>query len=128
IPMETVEHIHQYFAAAARLYGAIPVLDLLALYNMQNDPVEEDVFLELAEIIRHEKNLFSVLGMKDFENEEDSDPSAWYVIDDHLLLDDPEDFFRLLEGQSGKPYRILSKEEFLKYCDFDYAHIPQKER
>jgi len=128
IPMETVEHIHQYFAAAARLYGAIPVLDLLALYNMQNDPVEDNVFLELAEIIRHEKNLFSVLGMKDFENEEDSDPGEWYVIDDHLLLDDPEDFFRLLAEQSGKPYRILPKEDFLKYCDHDYfPWSPQSE-
>lgn len=39
IPMKTVEHIHKYFEAGARLYGVIPVMKLLELYNSQNAPI-----------------------------------------------------------------------------------------
>ena len=42
------------------------------------------------------------------------------MIDDHLLLDDPEDYPRLVKAQGDKPYKILSKEEFIKYSDHDY--------
>ena len=121
ISMETVECIHRYFEAAARLYGVIPVLRLLELYNSQNEPVEHDVFFVLAEIIRHEQNLFSILGPEDFEQNMEPNPQNWDVIDDHLLLDDPEDYPKLVRSQGDKPYRILPKEEFLRYADPDYC-------
>lgn len=128
IPMKTVEHIHRYFEAGARLYGVIPVIKLLGLYNSQNEPVDEAVFLVLAEMIRHEKNLFSILGPEDFEGNMEPNPYNWDVIDDHLLLDDPEDYPRLVKGQGDKPYKILPKEEFIKYSDPDYFPItPQNE-
>ena len=128
IPMETVENIHKYFGAGARLYGVIPVMKLLELYNSQNEPVEEDVFLVLAEIIRHEQNLFSILGPEDYEDDAEPNPYSWDVIDDHLLLDDPEDYPRLVKEQGDKPYKILPKEEFIKYSDPDYfPSTPQNE-
>ena len=120
ISMKTVEHIHKYFEAGARLYGVIPVMKLLELYNSQNEPVEEDVFLVLTEMIRHEKNLFCILGPEDFEDDAEPNPYSWDVIDDHLLLDDPEDYPRLVKAQGDKPYKILPKEEFIKYSDRDY--------
>ena len=121
ISMEAVGYIHRYFEAAARLYGVIPVSRLMELYNSQNEPVEHDVFFVLAEIIRHEQNLFSILGPEDFEQNMEPNPQNWDVIDDHLLLDDPEDYPKLVRSQGDKPYRILPKEEFLRYADPDYC-------
>ena len=120
IPMETVECIHHYFEAAARLYGVIPVIRLMEIYNSQNEPVERDIFFMLTEIIRHEQNLFSILGPEDFEAETAPNPINWDVIDDHLLQDDPEDYPKLVRDQGDKPYKILPKEEFLRYADPDY--------
>ena len=120
IPMKIVENIHRYFEAAARLYGVIPVMKLLELYNSQNEPVEEEAFLVLTEMIRHEQNMFSILGPADYISGAEPDPRSWDVIDDHLLLDDPEDYPRLVKAQGNKPYKILPKEEFLKYADYDY--------
>ena len=121
IPMATVECIHRYFEAAARLYGVIPVSRLLELYNSQNEPVEQEVFFLMAEIIRHEQNLFSILGPEDLEQHTEPNPLNWDVIDDHLLLNDPEDYPKLVRSQGDKPYRILPKEEFLRYADPDYC-------
>lgn len=120
IPVETVKCIHRYFEAAARLYGVIPVIRLLEIYNSQNEPVERDVFLVLAEIIRHEQNLFSILGPEDFVPGKEPNPINWDVIDDHLLQDDPEDYPKLVRNQGDKPYKILPKAEFLRYADPDY--------
>ena len=120
IPMKTVESIHKYFEAGARLYGVIPVMKLLELYNSQNEPVDEDVFLVLTEMLRHERNMFSILGPEDYEDNAEPNTYNWDVIDDHLLLDDPEDYPRLVKAQGDKPYKILPKEEFIKYADPDY--------
>lgn len=126
--MKTVENIHKYFEAGARLYGVIPVMKLMQLYNSQNEPVAEDVFLVLTEMIRHERNLFSILGKEDYTGNTEPNPYNWDVIDDHLLLDDPEDYPRLVKAQGNKPYKILPKEEFLKYADRDYFPVtPQNE-
>ena len=128
IPTKTEEHIHKYFEAGARLYGVIPVMKLLELYNSQNEPVDEDVFLVLTEMIRHERNMFSILGPEDYEDNAEPNPYNWDVIDDHLLLDDPEDYPRLVKAQGDKPYKILPKEEFIKYADPDYFRpTPQNE-
>lgn len=120
ISMETVKCIHSYFEAAARLYGVIPVIRLLEIYNSQNESVERDVFLVLAEIIRHEQNLFSILGPEDFVPGKEPNPINWDVIDDHLLQDDPEDYPKLVRDQGDKPYKILPKTEFLRYAAPDY--------
>lgn len=128
IPMKTVENIHKYFEAGARLYGVIPVRKLLEIYNGQNEAVEEGVFLVLTEMIRHERNMFLILGPEDFDNHAEPNPQNWDVIDDQLLLDDPEDYFSLVKAQGNKPYKILPKEEFLKYTDPDYfPDTPQNE-
>lgn len=128
IPMKTVEHIHKYFEAGARLYGVIPVMKLLEIYNSQNEPVEENVFLALAEMIRHEKNLFFILGPEDYKEDAEPNPLSWDVVDNHLLLDNPEDYPKLVKAQGNKPYKILPKEEFLKYADHDYfPATPQNE-
>lgn len=120
VPMETIECIHRYFEAAARLYGVIPVIRLMEIYNSQNEPVARDVFYVLTEIIRHEQNLFSILGPEDFEAGAAPNPINWDVIDDHLLQDDPEDYPKLVRDQGDKPYKILPKAEFLRYADPDY--------
>ncbi len=121
IPMETVWNIHAYFEAAARLYGVIPVRDLLRIYNSQNEQMQEDVFLVLTEMIRHEQNAFSVLARSEVAGEAaPTQPTDWEIIDDSLLLTDPDEYWAMLRGHKGKEYKILPKEEFLQYADMDY--------
>ncbi len=121
IPTATVRNIHTYFEAAARLYGVITLEKLLEIYNSQNDPVEEDVFYVLAEIIRHEKNLFFVLDRHEIDRFLPPQPiSQWEIIDNHLLLSDLEGYWQLIKGHKGKNYNILPKQELLRYADVNY--------
>ncbi len=121
IPMATVRNIHTYFEATARLYGVITLEKLLEIYNSQNEPVAEDVFYVLAEMIRHEKNLFVVLDRHEIDPFLPPQPiSQWEVIDEALLSSDPEEYWQLLKGHKGKTYKILPKQELLRYADADY--------
>ncbi len=121
IPMATVRNIHTYFEAAARLYGVITLEKLLEIYNSQNEPIAEDVFYVLAEMIRHEKNLFFVLDRHEIDPFIPPQPiSQWEVIDEALLSSDSEDYWQLLKGHEGKTYKILPKQELLRYADADY--------
>ena len=123
ISMEIVELVHLYFEAAARLYGVIPVLKLLEFYNRQNPPIEQELFLSIAEIIRHEINPFFVMGPHDFGLTDEDDPAAWDVIDNYLLQDGSNDYFLLKQQQNQKPYQFLPKDEFLNYSDPDFIPV-----
>ena len=120
LPKETVDTVRNYFIAARRLYGAIPLFELLQIYNSQNLPIDPDRFIALATIFDCEDHFFGLIGPENFDEELESDPSLWYVAADYLLEDEADGFFELLEGQKGKSYKVLPKEEFLKYTDEDY--------
>ena len=119
---KVIDCVHLYFEAAARLYGIIPVNKLLEIYNSQNEPIDPDVFCMAAEIIRHEADsLFSIVGKEELDPfARPSAPMDREIIDDALLDTDPADYRNLLRGQGKKPYKILPKEEFLRYADRDY--------
>lgn len=120
LPEETVEVVRKYFIAGARLYGAIPLFELLNLYNSQNAPVDAEQFIALATIFDFEDYHFALIGPEDFDEGIEPDAANWYVAADHLLEDEADDFFELVKGQAGKPYKVLPKEEFLKYTDESY--------
>lgn len=120
LPEETVDTIRNYFIAAGRLYGAIPLFELLRIYNSQNAPIDEERFAALAALFDLEDHFFALIGPEDFDETVESDSSQWYVAADDLLEDEADEFFELLVGQGTKPYKVLPKEEFLKYTDESY--------
>lgn len=120
---KTVKTIHQYFEAAARLYGEIPVLELMEIYNQQNQPVDKGSFILVAWIIRLEDSDIFVVGPENFDDSIQINPDMWVVAADYLFSDDTDDFFKLAYEQAGKPCKILPKSEFLKYADPDYYPV-----
>ncbi|MBQ6686553.1 MAG: hypothetical protein IJM99_10650 [Firmicutes bacterium] len=125
LPRETVDEIHSYFDAAARLYGVIPVRELFDIYNSQNEPVSEKKFLMVSEIIRHEETEYEIIGMDDEKLDEEILPADRVVVDEYLV-ETIDSYYDLIISQEGKPYKILPKEEFLKYGDREYFPlIPQ---
>lgn len=120
LPIEKKTRIclHQYFDAAARLYGIIPVSKLLEIYNNQNEPIDAGVFYAFAELLRHEENDFFILSRQEVKHgESDSKPEEWEVVDSYLLAESTELYFEFVAMQGKKKYKILPKEEFLCYAD-----------
>ena len=110
--------LHQYFDAAANLYGVIPVSKLLEIYNSQNERIQADVFYAFAEILRHEENEFFILSRQEVKHGEDNSmPEQWEVIASYLLAESTEFYFDFVGMQGKKKYKILPKEEFLCYAD-----------
>lgn len=62
VPERVWMQLWDYFEAAARLYGVIPLRKLLEIYNRYNSPVSEALFLEFAEILRHDYRPYSILN------------------------------------------------------------------
>lgn len=120
---KTVKTICRYFEAAVRLYGEIPLLELMEIYNQQNQPVDKESFIQVAGIIRLEESDIFVVGPENFDDSIQIDPDMWIVAADYLLSDDTDDFFKLAYEQRGKPCKILPKSEFLKYADPDYYPV-----
>lgn len=124
LPKETVKTIHDYFVAAAQLYGIIPLFKLLELYNQQNPPVSKKDFLAVAEVIRHEHHYFTILGAEHYyENAPVSAPIDREIVAEWLYCVDENDYYDLLDKQAGKPFAVLPKEEFLKYTDEYYYPV-----
>ena len=114
---ETIEQVHRYFEAAARLYGIIPVSKLLEIYNSQNEPVQDVLFFACADVLRHERNGFYILSRSEVEGGRDAGPEQREIIADFLLADDAQPYFRLADMQGDKPYKLLPREELLCYAD-----------
>jgi hypothetical protein len=64
LPDKSIELLHTYFAAMARLYGVIPLRKALEIINAQNDPISESDFLAFAEIVRREDHYYGIFGQK----------------------------------------------------------------
>lgn len=120
LPIEKNDRIclHQYFEAAVRLYGVIPVRKLLEIYNSQNEPIQEDLFYLFVEILRYEENDFFILSRTEIKcGEGDSKPADWEVIDSYLLAESTELYFDFVSMQGKKNYKILPRDEFLCYAN-----------
>lgn len=120
LPIDKSERIslHQYFEAAARLYGVIPVSKILEIYNSQNEPIAIDAFYLFAEILRYEENGFFILSRQEVKSgEENSKPEEWEVIDSYLLGESTELYFDFVSTQGKKNYKILPRDEFLCYAN-----------
>jgi len=124
IPLSTEEcrNIRLYLNAAANLYGLITLEKLLEIYNSQNPTVEEHVFLMVATVANYGENDYIILN-----REEKPAKSCKQALDnaeivaEYLLIDDPErEISDLRRMQKGKTYKVLPKQEFLKFADSTY--------
>lgn len=121
IPFETTLEIQSYFDAAARLYGVIPLRKLLEIYNKHNKPISADLFLEIAEILRHQYRLFSILNCDALKQHAPmDDPLDWEIVAQFVYEADLNDYYPFVALQGEKPYCVLSKAEFLRYGDPNY--------
>lgn len=115
--------LNRYFDAAVNLYGIIALKKLLEIYNMQNQPIDEDVFLEFVDTLDLPRKFFDIVGEDEFYDDADETlPIDRDLVAEYLLQDeDFEGYYHIKEGQLGKPYYIPNKKQFLKYED-EYYH------
>ena len=120
---ETKHLLNRYFDAAANLYGIISLRNLREIYNMQNEPINEEDFLEFADEIDLGHKFFDIVGEDEFYDDADEIlPIDRDIVAEYLLQDEDFDgYYSVKEGQSGKPYYIPDKKQFLKYSD-EYYH------
>lgn len=131
IPLEKweIDRIHKYMNAAANLYGLISLDKLLEIYNRQNQPVEETAFVMATVVINLEENPYFIIGWDNLERYSPAEALvAGELAADYLFIDHPAENIRALRrAQGSKPYKALTKEEFLKYAEPGYfPRTPQK--
>jgi hypothetical protein len=99
--------LNNYAIAAVSLYGAISQDDFVALFNSQNERQTsvDEMFSTLL-------NYIYVDAGYCFWDE--------YIVDADFEDDDFAGVPRLIAARNGKPRYTPSKEEFLKYSDWDY--------
>ena len=90
---------------------------------MQNETIDKETFLSFIDTIDLSRKFFDIVGEDEFYDDVDETlPIDRDIVAEYLLQD--EDFygyFSVKEGQSGKPYYIPDKKQFLKYAD-EYYH------
>ena len=110
-----------YFEAAARLYGVIPLGKLLEIYNRHNKPISEELFLEFAAILCHEYRLYSILNCDALKKHEPMEsPLDWELVAQYVYANDINDYYAFTQLQGDKPYCVLQKTEFLRYANPEY--------
>jgi hypothetical protein len=128
-PKDTVETLRGYFAAAARLYGVLPLRKLLEIYNSQNPEISQEDFLSVAEVIRHEKNGYGILGQENrMRHVAASRPMDREVVAEHCYSVDWKNYDGLIAQQQGKRYYIPEKQEFLRYADKAYYEATPEQK
>ena len=118
ISFDLALEITDYFDAAARLYGVIPLRKLLEIYNKHNKPIATDIFLKIAEILRHQYRFFSILNCDALKQHDPmDDPLDWEIVAEYVYETDINDYYPFVQLQGEKPYCVLSKAEFLRYAN-----------
>lgn len=124
LPLSKVEVdlIHTYMDAAARLYGLISLAKLREIYNAQNKPVDTETFIQVAALRGFDINDYEIIERTDVpRNTPEEILEAGEIAADYLFVEDPETSLRdLRRQQKGKQYKVLPKEEFLRYAIADY--------
>lgn len=127
---EVIHCIHGYMQAAANLYGLISLDELYTLYNSQNPKVDAQLFLMAVDAINYEPDN-DFLVMEKVENTHSTPEESlkdYEIVLGYLLVNDPErSILELDQMQEGKPLKILSKAEFLRFADSTYfPETPQR--
>lgn len=122
LSVETKQLLSRYFDAAANLYGIITLKALLEIYNEQNEPIDEDSFLEFADNIDLSQKYYYIVSEDEFYDDiEETAPMNRDIVSEYLLMyDDCDGYYTIKERQFGKPYYVPDKAQLLKYEDETY--------
>ena len=121
IGLEEAMEIVRYFDAAARLYGVIPLRKVLEIHNKQNKPISEELFLQIAEIVRHLCRGYSILNCDALKKHQPMEsPLDWEIVHEFIYENDIEDYYDFVQAQADVPYYIPPKERFLRYGEENY--------
>ncbi len=102
--------LHNYAVAAVSLYGAISQDDFVALFNSQN--ARKTSIDEIYPILL--SHVFTDVGYCFWKE---------YIVGSGFEEDDFREVPRLLADRKGKPRYTPSREELLKYADWDYYEM-----
>lgn len=120
---ETQVLLERYCRAACHLYGIIKLSKLLSIYNLQNEPISEEDFLNYINEIEKEHRHYSFVGEDEFyEDVDEVTPINRDLVAEYLIADE-DDFsyyYNVKESQAGKPYYVPEKDDFLRYEDESY--------
>lgn len=122
LPRETLESLLVYFNAACRLYEIIPLSKMLEIYNSQNKPIRQEVFLAFAEIMRHSSESYDILGRESiFAGAPVSEPIDRELVGGIMGIGGQMYYEMMADEQRGKPYYVPPREEMMCYGrDSDY--------
>lgn len=113
-----IQTLRNYFRASARLYGIISMDKLMEIYNSQNAPIEEALFLRTASIFNMQQDIFHIIAP---EGRNATDPRQIELVHILFLCDDTgKQYPNIRRLQKGKEFCILPKEEFLRYAEEEY--------
>lgn len=123
---ERIELLRRYFDAMNNFYQTIPLKRMFKIINSQNDePYSEDDFIAFAEIARHERHFYCILGQEElYDDVPVSKPFERELVHESLL--DFDIYYEMADAKCDKPYYVPPKDELLKYEDEFYeAKTPQ---
>lgn len=129
IPAEKFRQLHICFDAANNLYARIPLDKLYDLCSRYLSPISQEDFLDVAEIIAHERgNHYAVIRREIFHEElPPGGPMDRELIAEHLYSVGDEYYYALEKQQEGKPWYTPDWSEFVKYADqFFIESTPQQ--
>lgn len=117
---ERIELLRRYFEAMNNFYQIIPLKRMFRIINSQNDEqYSEEEFLAFAEIVRHERHYYFILGKEElYDDVPDSKPFERELVHESLLGFD--DYYEMADVKYGRPYYVPAKDELLKYEDEFY--------
>jgi hypothetical protein len=117
---ERIELLHRYFNAMNNFYQTIPLKRMLRIINSQNDePYSEEDFLAFAEIVRHERHFYYIVGREElYDDVPESKPIERELVHESLLEFDI--YYEMFAHKLDKPYYVPPKDELLKYEDDFY--------
>lgn len=102
--------LNNYAIAAVSLYGVISQDDFVALFNSQNE--RQTSIDEMFQILLN--YIYADTGYCFYDG---------YIVDDEFKEEDFANVPLLVAEREGKPRYTLSREEFLKYSDWDYYEV-----
>ena len=121
--------LRKYFNAMATLYGVLPLGKAKEIiFSLDPKLVTEEEFMAFVDIARHECEGYYILrGEELYSDVEHSEPMEWEVVDIDLVTAQNDIFPETKEIQTGKPYYIPEKKQFLEYADPFYCEdTPEK--
>lgn len=81
--------LEDYMAAAANLYGIIPLWKFLEIYNSQNEPVTESEFREFVENLDTKDKYYDFIGQEDIdENAPETEMMNKEIVAEYLYMED----------------------------------------